>query len=181
MVIKRIIRKIRGECDLQELKKRGLKLGKNIYKDATAIIDPSWCWLIEIGNNVTLVPRVHILAHDASTKNKLNYTKIGIVTIEDNVFIGANSIILPNIIIGKNSIIGAGSIVTHNIPENSLAVGNPARVIGKASDYVEKEKKIMNNSNLIFDESFTIQGNISNSKKEKMKELLRKGNIGFVK
>lgn len=180
-MIKSIIQKIRGECGLQELERRGLKIGKNVYKDATAIIDPSWCWLIEIGNNVTLAPRAHILAHDASTKNKLNYTKIGSVIIEDNVFIGANVIVLPNIIIGKNSIVGAGSVVTHNIPENSIAVGNPARVIGKASEYIKKENKRMNDSKLIFDESFSIQGNISNEKKKKMKEILKNGNIGFVK
>ena len=51
------------------------------------------------------------------------------VIIEDNVFIGANSIILKGAHIGKNSVIGAGSVVTGKIPENAIAAGNPAKVI----------------------------------------------------
>jgi putative colanic acid biosynthesis acetyltransferase WcaB len=54
------------------------------------------------------------------------YPKIG-----NNVDIGANSVILGNIEIGTNSIIGAGSIVVKSIPENCVAVGNPAKVIKK--------------------------------------------------
>jgi maltose O-acetyltransferase len=57
----------------------------------------------------------------------LNYTKIGLVKIGDNVFIGAGSIILPNVKIGNNVIIGAGSIVTKDVPDNSLVAGNPAK------------------------------------------------------
>ena len=53
----------------------------------------------------------------------------GKIKIEDDVWIGSNVIILPNINIGKGSIIGAGSVVTKNIPEYSVAVGVPARVI----------------------------------------------------
>lgn len=43
-------------------------MGDNFHAQEGVIIDPGHCWLIEIGNNVTLAPRVHILAHDASTK-----------------------------------------------------------------------------------------------------------------
>ena len=53
------------------------------------------------------------------------------VFIEDNVWIGESVSVLPGVRIGKNSIIGANSVVTKNIPENSIAVGNPARVIKK--------------------------------------------------
>jgi acetyltransferase-like isoleucine patch superfamily enzyme len=49
--------------------------------------------------------------------------------VEDNVWIGANSVITAGVTIGKNAIIGAGSVVTKNIPAYSVAVGNPARVI----------------------------------------------------
>jgi len=51
------------------------------------------------------------------------------VVIEENVYIGSNSVILPGVTIGKNSVIGAGSVVTKDIPPFSLAVGNPARVV----------------------------------------------------
>lgn len=53
------------------------------------------------------------------------------IHIKENAWIGANATILPGITIGKNSIVGAGSVVTHDVPGNSVAVGNPARVIKK--------------------------------------------------
>ena len=107
----------------------GLKIGNNCHIMGGCIIDPGHCWLIEIGDNVTLAPRVHILAHDASTKRELGYTRIGGVKIGNNVFIGAGSIILPGVFIGNNVIIGAGSIVCKDIPDNSIAIGSPSKVI----------------------------------------------------
>ena len=71
--------------------REGLKVRKNFNAQSGCIIDNSHCWLIEIGNNVTLAPRVHILVHDASTKFALGYTKI-----ENNIFIGASTTILSN-------------------------------------------------------------------------------------
>ena len=53
------------------------------------------------------------------------------ITIHDNVWIGANSVITAGVTIGKNAVIGAGSVVTKNIPEYCVAVGNPAKVIKK--------------------------------------------------
>ena len=56
-------------------------------------------------------------------------TKALPITIEDNVWIGGGTIVLPGITIGRNSVIGAGSVVTKSIPTYSVAVGNPCRVI----------------------------------------------------
>lgn len=85
------------------------------------------------------------MAHDASLKSSLGCVKLGRVKICDNVFIGAGAIVLPGVKIGSNSIIGAGSVVTHDIPENSVAVGNPALVIENLDDYVKKQKQRMKN------------------------------------
>ena len=62
------------------------------------------------------------------TYNRELYSKGGI-TIEDNVQIGENCVILPGVTIGRNSLVGAGSVVTKSIPPYSVAVGNPAKVI----------------------------------------------------
>jgi acetyltransferase-like isoleucine patch superfamily enzyme len=53
----------------------------------------------------------------------------GDIVVGDNVWIGAGAILLPGVTIGVNSIVGAGSVVTQDIPDNKIAVGNPARVI----------------------------------------------------
>ena len=122
---------IRGTINLDRLKRDGLVVGKNFHAMEGCIIDPGHCWLIQIGDNCTLAPRVHVLAHDASTKNSLGYTKINTVKIGSNVFVGAGSIILPGAEIPDNCVIGAGSIVVKDIPSNSVAVGNPCIVIKK--------------------------------------------------
>ena len=74
---KELLYRLRGEYTTEKLISMGMKVGKNFGRLNGVILDPSHCWLIEIGDNVTLAPRVHILCHDASTKPFLNYTKIG--------------------------------------------------------------------------------------------------------
>ena len=157
----------------------GLTIGNDCHIMGECILDPGHCWLIQIGNRVTLAPRVHILAHDASTKRILGYTVIGKVIIGNDVFIGANSIVLPNVTIGNKVIIGAGSVVTHSIPDNSIAIGNPAKVIGTYEDYCTKRNNQFSNSAALFDESFTIY-QITDEKKSLMKEKLTNA-IGFVR
>lgn len=148
MYMNRLFRKLlaylRGEPqNIEKLFKRGLKVGKNFHRMGGVIIDPSHCYHITIGDNVTLAPRVHILAHDASTFMFLGKTRAANVMIGNNVFIGAGSIILPGVHIGNRVIIGAGSIVTKNIPDNSVAAGNPAKVICDIDTYLEREKARM--------------------------------------
>lgn len=166
--------------NIEKLKKNGLKVGTNFDVQRGCIIDPHHCWLISIGNNVTLAPGVHILAHDASTKKTLGYTKIGLVNIGDNVFIGAHTTILPNVKIGNNVIIGANSIITRDIPNDTVAVGNPCRVVEKYDDFIAKNKKLLE-SKPKFQENWTVDGKIDNDKKEKMKKILLKEKIGFVR
>ena len=63
------------------------------------------------------------------------------IKIGNNVYIGNNVIILPGVTIGNNVVIGAGAVVSKNIPDNSVAVGIPARVIKTADEYFEKLQK----------------------------------------
>lgn len=173
-------KRILGIDDRSQLEiaiENGLSVGKNIAVMGEVIIDPGHCWLISIGDDVTLAPRVHLLAHDASTKRELGYVKIGKVSIGNNVFIGAGTIILPNVHIGNNVVVGAGSVVTKDIPENSVAVGNPARVIEEFRKYMEKNHNIMEMCP-VFDESYRI-GEITAEKREEMKNRLETG-VGFV-
>lgn len=133
---------MRGQT-LGQLRKKGAIIGENVSL-LGATIDMNTSCLVEIGNNVTIT-NATILAHDASTKGFLGYTKIAKVKIGNNVFIGFGSIILPGVTIGNNVIVGAGSIVRADIPDNSVVVGNPAKVICTMEEYLNKNKERMKN------------------------------------
>lgn len=122
--------------------------GKHISIGSNVIININCtfvdCNKIEIGNNVLIASNVQIYTatHPVEMKERLvenEWTEVSDITffrtfalpvkIEDNVWIGGGVIILPGVTIGKNTVIGAGSVVTKSIPENSLAFGNPCRVV----------------------------------------------------
>lgn len=174
--IKRIIN---GEIPTSYLVRKGLKVGNNFSRGSGCFIDPSHCFLISIGNNVTLSINVVILSHDASTAKLIGYTKIGKVVIEDNVFIGANSIILPNITIGENSIVGSGSVVTKNFPKNTVVAGNPAKVICSVEKYKEKHIK-QSNVSKCFSEEYKVNNNPTKEMLEEMIEEVTE-NICYIK
>jgi maltose O-acetyltransferase len=124
----------------EELRKRGVIVGERLNN--YGVIDNGHGFLVTIGDDVT-ISSARILTHDGSTKIWTGYSKVGEVKIGSRVFIGAGAVILPNVSIGDDVIIGAGAIVTHDIPSNSVAVGNPAKVISSLEDYIEKHKKAM--------------------------------------
>jgi maltose O-acetyltransferase len=142
----RINNRINPKSEKEILKERGLKFGEN-FNFFNSHIDYGHCWLVEIGNDVTITNST-ILAHDASTKMTFGKSKIGKVKIGDRVFIGYNSVILCNVRIGNDVIVAAGSIVTKDIPENCVVAGNPANIIGKTSNYMEKHKEFMKNKHV---------------------------------
>lgn len=162
---------------ISEMKEMGMKVGKN-FKAEKPRIDVSHCWLISIGDDVVFAPNVYLLAHDASTKKHLGYTKIGKITIGNNTFVGADATIMPGVNIGNNCIIGTGSVVTKNVPDNTVYAGNPARFICTLEDYLEKNR-IMMQTNPVYDYSYTLGGNITEEKKQKMVNELQ-GCMGYV-
>ncbi|MBQ7714353.1 MAG: acyltransferase [Clostridia bacterium] len=99
-------------------------------------------WIISIGNNVYLTDGVKFLTHDGGTLlfrdrvPDLEITKP--IVIGNNVYVGNNVIILPGVTIGNNCVIGAGAVVSRDIPDNSVAVGVPARVIKTIDEYFLK-------------------------------------------
>lgn len=101
-IVKKIINHLNPKDELTILKNRGLRIGNNLRCHSASPFDSLFPWLITIGNNVCISSDVKILAHDTSTEYVNGYTKIGIVNIGDNVYIGYGTIILPNVRVGSN-------------------------------------------------------------------------------
>ena len=104
---------------------------------------------IFVGNNVLFGPNVTVSAgtHPIHPELRSKQAQYNIpIHIGNNVWIGANSVILPGVNIGDNSVIGAGSIVTKDIPSNVVAVGNPCRVLREINEndmkYYYRDMKI---------------------------------------
>lgn len=175
-----LIKKLLGidaRSSLEKAIDNGMKVGQNVNIQDGVKFDISHSWLISLGNEVTIAPNVIILAHDASTKREIGYTKIAKVEIGNNVFIGANSVILPGVKIGDNVIIGAGSIVTKDIPDNSLVVGNPAKIVRSYEQYISNQRKEFEILPK-FGEEYLF-GNIDDKRKEEMRSKLA-NNSGFI-
>lgn len=136
-----IKRLVQGTVTVEELRKYGAVIGNNVELWSNKI-DKGHAFLLEIGNNVT-ISDARILLHDGSTQIFLGYSKVGKVVIGDNVFVGADAIILPGTKIGSNVVIGAGAIVKGEIPNNSVVIGVPGRVVCTCTEYIEKNKKLL--------------------------------------
>lgn len=87
-------------------------------------------WKITIGKNVLIGPNVTLCTtgHPVHPKHRGDGMYSFPVTVKDNVWIGANVVVLPGVTIGENSVIGAGSVVTKDIPANVIAFGSPCKV-----------------------------------------------------
>jgi len=98
---------------------------------------------VNIGQNVTISGLNHNYADPSKTISEQGIDTSPI-KIENDVWIGANSVVLPGILIGKHSIIGAGSVVTKDVPSYSVAVGNPAKVIKRYDINLKEWVKVPN-------------------------------------
>ena len=122
------------------LRKQGVSIGKDSVVLYPSYIDGRLPYLLEIGNNVVISLYVTILTHDATSAYAGDLIKVGPVRIHDHTFIGANTTILCNVSIGPNSIVGAGSVVSKDIPPDTVYAGNPARLVCNMEDFIEKHR-----------------------------------------
>lgn len=128
---------------------QGAKIGRNCNIQLRSL--GSEPWLIEIGDNVTIVRDSMLITHDGSSRlfrgsisNSSKYgNAFGTIVVKDNCFIGAKAVIMPGVVIGPNSIVGAGSVVTENVLSNSVYAGVPARLISDLESFIEKYKSNM--------------------------------------
>jgi acetyltransferase-like isoleucine patch superfamily enzyme len=112
-----------------------IEIGENFYANYNCIILD--CAKVTIGDNIFIGPNVSIFTaghpiHAAIRNQELEYAFP--ITIGNNVWIGGNTVINPGVSLGDNSVIGSGSVVTKNIPANTIAAGNPCRVLRQITE-----------------------------------------------
>lgn len=155
-ILKKIGRKFfdRNEAFNQSLRAKGAKVGKNvqIVDRKKFLYEPWYADLIELGDEVVLAAGVRLVNHDSSYANVVGDlpVKYGKVIIGKKTYVGVNSVILPGVEIGENCLIGAGSIVNKSIPPNSVAVGNPVRIISSIEEGLLKYKSRLNEKNNLY-------------------------------
>lgn len=143
---------------IRNLEKVGLTLGKDINLHEDCYFDSAHCYLITIEDNCTLAPNVTLLAHDASTRFLVGYTKIGKIHIKTKSFIGQGSTVLPGITIGPNAVVAAGSMVTKDVPPGAVVGGTPAKFIMSVEDYIKKiEADKCASDKKVFGEEYFVQ------------------------
>jgi len=126
--------------------KNGLNCGKNVTVMG-GVNFGSEPYLITLKDNVRISNDVHFITHDGGNyvfRHRDDYKDVnhfGKIVIEEYTFIGARSTIMPGVHIGKNCVVGVGSVVTKNIPDNSVVVGIPAKVISDTESYAKKNEK----------------------------------------
>lgn len=134
------------------LKKQGMIIKGNVkFISPDTYFDGTDYSQIEIGDNVTISREVTILNHDysittaaASVTGQVIKRHAGEmyflkpVKIGNNCFIGAKSFLLPGTVLGDNCIVGGGSVVRGTIPNNSVLVGNPARIVKHTDEYARE-------------------------------------------
>jgi acetyltransferase-like isoleucine patch superfamily enzyme len=149
---------------LKHLKKLGMNFnGKPSFIHNDVYFDGKDYSKIHLGNNVTISREVLFLTHDysihtvhrnLSLENKVLVEQIDqqnsclileSIYVDDNSFIGARATILPGTIIGKNVIIGSCAVVKGKIPDNSIVIGNPGKIIGRTDNWIDRKITLIKN------------------------------------
>ena len=128
--------------------KCGVKLGKG----TTISGKDHWsteAYLIVIGNNCRIASGVRFFTHGGGMMGRVEYPDydfFGKINVGNNVYFGANSLIMPGVTIGNDVLVAAGAVVTKSIPDGMVVGGNPAKIIGTVKAFIEKNKKFNVNS-----------------------------------
>jgi len=134
--------------------------------------------LISIGDNCGFGDDCMILAHDAMPNEYLDATKVGRVTIHESCHFGARTLILPGVEIGPRSVVGANSVVAMDIPPDSVAAGNPAKIICSMQTYLDKHRAAMKDEPLFPYKQYDIKYISGSGKKEMLEKLAKSG--GYI-
>ena len=133
-----------SDIRVKSLRALGYEIGEGTYFADDLIVTLAYAnrGHLRLGQRVSIGPRCTLVlaAHANNSRVKQQIPeKERWITIEDDAWLGAGVIVLPQITIGEGAVIGAGAVVTKDIPPHCVAVGNPAKVIKKVDDYLIKK------------------------------------------
>ena len=168
--LKESINRYRKRRWWKALRKMGMQLGKDINLPMSTWIDIPHCFLISIGDKCGFGEGCSILAHDAMPNEYIDATRIGKVKIHESCHFGMRTVILPGVEIGPRSIVGSNSVVINDIPPETVAGGNPAKVICSLEQYLNKQQEWMKERPLFPYKEYSSQYLSS----EKLQEMLDK-------
>lgn len=119
----------------------GVKMGKGCLISTKGF--PSEAYLISFGDYVRVAPKTHFFTHGGLWPQRFQHPELileqfGKIKVGDYSYIGESCLIMPGVEIGSNCIVGAGSIVTKSVPDGMMVAGNPAKIIGKTENMVQR-------------------------------------------
>jgi acetyltransferase-like isoleucine patch superfamily enzyme len=123
-----------NERRIEVLRRHGVQIGENCLIFTTLFSTEPY--LIRIGNHVAVSSGTSFITHDASGwvfQDHPDMDLFGRIEVRDNTFIGTDCTILPGARIGSNCIVGSGSVIRGVVPDDSVVMGNPARIVMKTS------------------------------------------------
>lgn len=142
------IRKIRNiclfrmayHCPLNNLRikmhrKRGITIGKHVFIGLHCDIDNAYPEFIYIGDNASLAGGNMVIAHANPMEHFKNVIEAGVapIVVKEGAWVGAGAILLRGVTIGKNAIVSAGTVVDKDVPDYSMAKGNPMKIVAEYS------------------------------------------------
>lgn len=163
---------------MRELRSYGMTIGEKCTIALDAEFEEAWASHIRIGNEVSIARGARFISHDASTWRSLGATRVGIISIGDRAFIGAYTIVMPNVRIGSDAVIGSGSVVTRDVPAGTVVAGNPARKICLTAELHEKVKNKLSNAPC-FGEEYRLKRGGTLAMRQSMLERMPNGE-GFI-
>jgi maltose O-acetyltransferase len=171
---RRVVRRLRGWPNLEDFERDGMQIGRNVFVGGGTILDPDFAFLISIGDDSIISLGVIVLAHDASTRRHIGYSRVAPVTIGRRVFIGARSVVLPGVTIGDDAIVGAGSVVRRDVDPGTVVAGNPARMVATTEQYLARHRDALDQRPR-WTREFRASTGITAEEREEMRALLRDG------